>query len=161
MVVLKWSKTLQNRAKIATISILALGQSTLCPWRALRETLGSFPLFQVPSPVGVILLTDSVACKHLKDVSRCVGFYKTFIFHDFRQYGITWAFDMAFLCRISRPKVLSLPVMCGCIFNYLPLRPPLSPLHFVTTYLYDYISTGCFGSLFLSCYHYVALSAHI
>ena len=39
VVVLKWCKTLQDRAKVATISISALGQSKPCPWRALREML--------------------------------------------------------------------------------------------------------------------------
>ena len=98
VVVLKWSKTLQDRAKVATISISALGQSKLCPWRALREMLNhssldqDLPLFQVPSLNGVIPLTDSVARKHLKDVSRCLGFRKTFTFHDFRHGGATWAF---------------------------------------------------------------------
>ena len=82
MVVLKWSKTLQDRVKVATISISALGQSKLCPWRALREMLNDtsmhqdLPLFQVPSLDEVILFTDSVARKHLKDVSRCLGFQK-------------------------------------------------------------------------------------
>ena len=39
VVILKWSKTLQDRAKVATISISALGQSKLCPWRALGRCL--------------------------------------------------------------------------------------------------------------------------
>ena len=90
VVVIKWSKTLQDRAKVATISISTLGQSKLCPWRTLSEMLGStapdhdLPLFQIPSPVGFSPLTDLVACKHLKDISRCLGFHKTFTFHNFR-----------------------------------------------------------------------------
>ena len=98
VVVVKWSKTLQDRAKVATISISALGQSKLCPWRALKDMFNhialdqDFPLFQVPSRDGVIPLTDSVARKHLKDVSRLLGFPKTFTFHDFRRGGATWAF---------------------------------------------------------------------
>ena len=93
VVVFKWSKTLPDRAKVATISLSALGQSTLCPWRALGEKLGGsnldqdLLLFQVPSPAGVIPLTDSVAWKHLKDVSRALGFHYTFTFHDFRRGG--------------------------------------------------------------------------
>ena len=50
------------------------------------------PLFQVPFLNGIVPLTDSVARKHLKDVSRCLGFQKTFTFHDFRRGGATWAF---------------------------------------------------------------------
>ena len=98
VVVVKWSKTLQDRAKVATISISALGQSKLCPWRALKDMFNhialdqDFPLFQVPSRDGVIPLTDSVARKHLKDVSRLLGFPKTFTFYDFRRGGATWAF---------------------------------------------------------------------
>ena len=98
VVVLKWSKTMQGRARIATISISALGHSRLCPWTALKDMLDhtsldqDLPLFQVPSLNGTIPLTDSVARKHLKDVSRCLGFSKPFTFHDFRPGGATWAF---------------------------------------------------------------------
>ena len=44
VVVLKWSKTLQDRAKVATIFTSALGQSKLCPWGALREMLAATPV---------------------------------------------------------------------------------------------------------------------
>ena len=55
VVVVKWSKTMHNRAKVTTISLSALGQSQLCPQKALKAMLASrsldqdLPLFQVPS----------------------------------------------------------------------------------------------------------------
>ena len=89
---------MQDRARVTTISISALGHSRLCPWRALKDMLyhtsldQDLPLFQVPFLNGNIPVTDSVARKHLKDVSRSLGFSKPFTFHDFRRRGATWAF---------------------------------------------------------------------
>ena len=117
MVVLKWSKTLQDGAKFTTIPISALGQSKLCPWRALKEMLACSTLdqdrglFQVASPAGATPLTDSVARKHFKDVSRCLGFHKTFTFHDFRCGGPLGLLLIKFPCRTSWPHV------CGGIFS--------------------------------------------
>ena len=124
--VLKWSKTLQDRAKVVTISISALGQSKLCPWRALREMLAAtpmdqdLPLFQVPSLTGAIPLTDSVARKHLKDVSRCLGFQKSFTFHDFRRSGATWAFRHGVsLQDIQAQGTWS----SSCVWRYIQVPP--------------------------------------
>ena len=116
-------KTMQDSAKVTNISISALGQSQLCPWRALKEMLAcstldqDFSLFQFPSPACAIPVTDSVARKHLKDVSRCLIF------------------------QISRPRRPGSPRVGGGIFN-CPLLGLLLPLHFVPTCLHDYLSTG-------------------
>ena len=97
-IVVKWSKTIQNRKDICTIAIPALGQSILCPARALRilfaETPGhsNSPLFLISRLHGTVPLTDSVARKHLKTVSQSLGFQPYIKFHDFRRSGATWAF---------------------------------------------------------------------
>ena len=55
--VVKWSKTMQDRAKVAAISLSALGRSQPCPWKVLKAMLNSrsldqdHPLFQVLSLV--------------------------------------------------------------------------------------------------------------
>ena len=60
MVIIKWSKTMQNRAKVATISLPYLGFSPLCPVKALVTMLAASgqdpdrPLFQVCKPAALV-----------------------------------------------------------------------------------------------------------
>ena len=94
-VLIKWSKTLQNRTDtITTICIPALGTSLLCPYKAISLMLKAIPgdsndpLFRIPRANGLVPLTDSVARKHLKLVSQLL-----LTFHLFRKSGTTWAFQ--------------------------------------------------------------------
>ena len=54
VIVVKWSKTLQDRVKTTTIDIPYLGDSALCPIAALKKMLATYPshqdssLFQIP-----------------------------------------------------------------------------------------------------------------
>ena len=63
VILVKWSKTIQNRRDVATVSIPALGESPLCPIKALRTMFQKIPgsdndpLFLVPKPRGLIPLT--------------------------------------------------------------------------------------------------------
>ena len=72
-IIVKWSKTLQNRKTSTTIAIPVLGDSSLCPVKALKQMLhilpgdNNDPLFQVISAGRRIPLTDSAARKHLKN----------------------------------------------------------------------------------------------
>ena len=60
VMIIKWSKTIQNRAKVATTSLPCLGQSPLCPIKVLQTMLVAFrrdpdfPLFQVCKPAGYV-----------------------------------------------------------------------------------------------------------
>ena len=91
-------QAIQNRKDIHTIAIPSLGQSPLCPSRALQALLAvtpghnNSPLFTWSTKRGIVPLTDSVARKHLKQVSQLLGFHPHFKFHDFRRSGATWAF---------------------------------------------------------------------
>ena len=123
---------MQDRAKVITISLSALGQSQLYPWKDLKAIVASrslsqdLPLFQVPLLAGAVPLTDSVARKHLKDISRLLGFQKPFTFHDFRLSG------MGFPSRIYRTRGTGLlhvsrdifsffrSFPCGCLFLCAP-----------------------------------------
>ena len=99
VVLVKWSKTIQNRRDIATVSIPALGDSPLCPITALRTMLEKIPasdndpLFLVPKVKGLVPLTDSVARKHLKDVCQSLEMSNPVTCHDFRRGGASWAFQ--------------------------------------------------------------------
>ena len=54
VIIIKWSKTIQNRRDTVTISVPSLGTSPLCPYQALKAMLhhvpgsSNDPLFQVP-----------------------------------------------------------------------------------------------------------------
>ena len=154
MVVVKWYKIMQNRVKVTSIFLSALGQSQLYPWKGLKVMLAfrtldqALPLFLVPLSAGAVPLTDSVAKKHLKDISRLLGFQKPFTFHDFRCGGATWAFRhggyppryaglVFFMCLdVSSAAFFYSP--CGCLFS-------CSPLYMTTLY-------WVFGDLVFSLY---------
>ena len=69
--VIKWSKTIQDRKQIVTLPWL--GDSPLCPIKALNAMITSIPanhndpLFILPRNTHKVPLTDSVARKHLKN----------------------------------------------------------------------------------------------
>ena len=99
VLVITWSKTMQNRKDFATIPLPDLCGSPLCPVAALRTLFQVFPddsnspVFVIPRKSGLVPLTDSVARKHLKDISRALGLQKSLTFHDFRRAGASWAFQ--------------------------------------------------------------------
>ena len=78
IVIIKWSITMQNKAKVATISLPLLGTSDLFPIIALRNMLTllrqehDFSLFQVLKSSCSCPLTESVARKHLKNFSYII-----------------------------------------------------------------------------------------
>ena len=97
-VIIKWSKTIQNRKNTTTICIPALGNSPLCPFTAMCLMLTNIPgcpndpLFQIPVGTTYVPLTDSVARKHLKKVATVLKVPSPLTFHLFRKSGTTWAF---------------------------------------------------------------------
>ena len=51
------------------------------------------PLFQIPVGGSLTPLTDSMARKHLKQVSTALALVKPLTCHDFRRAGASWAFQ--------------------------------------------------------------------
>ena len=98
-IIIKWSKTLQDKSKIHTIPLPFLGDSPLCPIQALQHMLSlmpgdsNVPLFRIPRSHGLVPVTDSVARRHLKAVSDILHLHTSLKFHDFRRAGATWAFN--------------------------------------------------------------------
>ena len=88
-IVVKWSKTIQNRKDIHTIAITSQALQALL---VVTPGHNNSPLFTLSTKCGTVPLTDSVARKHLKEVSQLLGFHPHFKFHDFRRSGATWAF---------------------------------------------------------------------
>ena len=99
ILLIKWSKNLQNRKDIVTIPIPLLGDTPLCPIAALDGMIRLYPvsdnepLFVIPRAQTLVSLTDSVARKHLKDISSHLGLPKSLTFYDFRRVGASWAFQ--------------------------------------------------------------------
>ena len=97
VVLLKWSKTIQDRKTTQTIPLPHLGASPLCPITAILAMTHEIvanpndPLFIVPSP-NQVPLTDSVARKHLKKISTALNISPPLTFHAFRRAGASWAF---------------------------------------------------------------------
>ena len=99
VLLIKWSKTIQNRRDFVTISLPDLAGSHMCPVSALKAMFQFFPgsnnspVFVIPKSKGLVPLTDSVVRKHLKDVSGFLGLIPSLTFHDFRRGGAAWAFQ--------------------------------------------------------------------
>ena len=97
---LKWSKTMQNRDKAQIITLPRLKGSPICLFSALRTIFklyspqDSQPLFQINTARGWQVLTDSRIRKCLASVIKRLGFSKSFFtFHSFRRSGATLAFN--------------------------------------------------------------------
>ena len=97
-IIIKWTKTLQDRQQSRTISIPHLGDSLLCPIKALQLMFQKYPaeknspLFLQCRQGSLVPLTDSVARKHLKRVSLLLQIQPPLTFHLFRKSATTWAF---------------------------------------------------------------------
>ena len=79
LLLIKWSKTIQNRRDTVTLPLPFLGSSHLCPISALAAMIQAIPaspndpLFILPRKSGPTPLTDSVARKHLKTISLALA----------------------------------------------------------------------------------------
>ena len=97
-ILLKWSKTLQDRREVRTIVVPNLGASPLCPCTLLRPMFmavpadNNAPLFSIIRKGKIVTLTDSMARKHLKMLAAFLQF-PHLTFHMFRKGGTTWAFQ--------------------------------------------------------------------
>ena len=98
-VIIKWSKTIQDRKQTCTISIPFLGHSDICPIVALKTMFlripgsDNYPLFMIIKKGSPVVLTDSVAHKYLKKVSQLLHIQPQLTFHAFRRAASTWAFQ--------------------------------------------------------------------
>ena len=99
IVIIKWSKTMQNRKDTCTIAIPSLGRSEICPVTALKTMFACLPgtdndpLFRIYKKGTVLPLTDSTARKHLKQISSTLGIQPPLTFHAFTRAASTWAFQ--------------------------------------------------------------------
>ena len=99
VLLIKWSKTIQDRKSITTIPLPLLGSSPLCPIFALTAMIQQMPahsndpLFIIKKLHHIQPLTDSLARKHLKTASQFLHIFPSLTFHAFRRAGASWAFN--------------------------------------------------------------------
>ena len=124
MIIIKWSKTLQDRQSFTTVTIPDLDRSPLCPIKALFAVVPASknaPLFCLSKNANVTPLTDSVARKHLKQVSTVLQIDPPLTFHLFRKSATT-LFIMVSPCKILCIKELGPPMLFGGISSLPTLR---------------------------------------
>ena len=94
-VLVKWSKTVQDRKKTTTISLPVLGSSDLCPvstLKAMFQTIPAsknMPLVLVCRQGLLVPLADFAARKHLKSISTMLNISPHLTFHSFRRSATT------------------------------------------------------------------------
>ena len=107
---IKWSKTLQNKDKAVILKLPTVSDVNICPVHHLRFLLHSTPghqdspLFQVQLYNNWVPLTDSRVRKHLKDCSM-LSIYRMLIslFTHLGNQGLPWPSRVRHPCRASRP----------------------------------------------------------
>ena len=133
VLLIKWSKTIQDRKQSVTIPLPNLGASPLCPIKATTNMTRLFlagtkePLFVIPMASMMVPLTDLMARKHLKKISNNLGLQPPLTFHAFRRAGAMWAFQHGVpLEHIMKHGTWKSDAVC----TYLLHLPPLFPLPF-------------------------------
>ena len=99
-VAIKWSKTLQTRDKIHTVTVPKLLCPLLCPVTALQKAIAKYdpapqgPLFQIKTSRGRVVLIDSRIRKVLSKLNARMGLSPShFTFHTFRRSGASFAYN--------------------------------------------------------------------
>ena len=99
-ILVKWTKTLQNRDTVQVICLPKLSNPLICPFRALKALTKLYPMspttsvFQVIGNGGWQPLTDTKVRKCLKVINTALGLNPQFFtFHSFRRSGATFAYN--------------------------------------------------------------------
>ena len=159
VIVVKWSKTLQDRVKTTTIDILCLGASAICPIAALKQMLATYPshqdasLFQIPHAGSLKPLTDSAASS-----KSLVSWDYTGPSHSMISVGegLLGPFSMESPFGIFRPRGLGHPIVFGDILPSLPPNPKFQ-LHSGPTCMPSLFSLLLLGVWAPSFHYYITL----
>ena len=99
-VIIKWSKAMQSSSSHQVVQIPTLHPSPLCPVAALKALLrfvpvsSSSPLFLLPLPSGLSILTSSMVSSTLSRIVLSLGLNPSnYGFHAFRRSAVSWAAD--------------------------------------------------------------------
>ena len=122
-ILLKWSKTMQDRDKCQILSLPKLKSPLLCSYRVLWNILKLYksadcdPLFHIASASGFHVLIDSRIRKTLARLNIKMGFPANyFTFHTSRQSGATLAYNS----NVSVQKIKHHGSwMLECVWRYI------------------------------------------
>ena len=128
-VIIKWSKTNQNRDRIHVLSHPWIRASNICSFKALKRIFRSYhpkhdqPLFQVKTNKGWSILTDTRIRKTLSTLNVKMGYHKHyFTFHTFRCSGATLAFNSKVpIKKIQRHGAWA----SECVWRYIKEDPKM------------------------------------
>ena len=98
---IKWTKTIQNRDSIRILKIPTLGDSPICPVTAIKNLLAltpgneNTPLFQIKNERAQwVTLTDTKVRRNFSTILQRLGMSKNSMsLHTFRRSGATLAFN--------------------------------------------------------------------
>ena len=100
LVLVKWSKTMQNNNQVKLISVPRIAGSPLCPVRAISNLLtltpkgSNLPLFQYKQNSIWTPLTDTKVRRHFSLILSRLGLQGSgYTLHTFRRSGATFAFN--------------------------------------------------------------------
>ena len=100
VILVKWSKTMQNNDQVKLITVPRIPKSNLCPVSALLNVLSlvpegaNLPLFQIKVAREWVPLTDSRVRRHFDNVLGRLQLRNTgYTPHAFRRSGATFAFN--------------------------------------------------------------------
>ena len=161
IILVKWSKTIQSRDKIAHIHIPVLSESRLCPFTALKCMLAIVPGSQ-DDPLSSICrqgrwvpLTDSIVRKHLQCITHILRWEHMHItFHTFRRSWALFLGSWAFQHGVPIDAIKQAAWNSDCVWH---IFIHILKLFLILSYKlldYTYPIDGCLGECFsvlLSC----------
>ena len=163
-VIIKWSKTIKDRRHTSTINIPYLGHSDICTIVALKTMLSRIagldndPLFMIIKKGSLVVLTNSVARKHLKKVFGLLDIQPPRHFMHSAEpppYGL---FSTGFHWNTSRLTAHGNLMWSGHTSGRFPLPTPLllEPLGYISTFNF-----GPWESQIIYCtaFHYYLLNS--
>ena len=122
-IMVKWTKTMQNRDTVKVICLPKLKNSVICLFRALKVLCKLYPMsastsvFQVQGKSGWQSLTDTKVRKCLKAINVSLGLNTHFFtFHSFRRSGATFAYNSHM--SIQQIKLHG-PWSSDCVWRYI------------------------------------------
>ena len=120
--IVKWSKTMQNKDKVKILKIPSIPGSPLCPVHALQLLLknspgSNSPLFQNLFNNKWVPLTDSKLRKHFSSILKRLHLqHSGYTFHTFRRSGTTFAFNSnVTIQNIKQHGIWS----SDCVYRYI------------------------------------------
>ena len=126
---LKWSKTLQNKDSVRLLKIPALGSNPICPVMAIKNLLSitpgtkNAPLFQYKTSQGWFPMTDTQVRRHFKMILAKLQLQDANLtFHAFRCSGATYAFN----ANVALQDIQSHGTWTSeCVWRYITKQPTL------------------------------------